>query len=103
MTAALEWISFGIAGLGTFFFITGSVGLMRLPDVYSRLHALSKADNTGVGLLALATMLRADSWQVAFKAGLVWVLIVIASACLCSLLVRVVPDEGLPPPEGNDS
>lgn len=30
---------------GLFFFIAGSVGLLRLPDVYSRLHALTKADN----------------------------------------------------------
>ena len=92
MIGLVDGFAFGLAGLGTFFFVAGSVGLIRLPDVYSRLHALSKADNTGVGLLALATMLRADSWEVAFKAGLVWVLIVIASACLCNLLVRTVSD-----------
>ena len=45
-----------------FFFIAGSVGLMRFPDVYSRLHALTKADNLGVGLLVAGLAVRADSW-----------------------------------------
>ena len=36
---------------GLFFFLAGSIGLLRLPDLYSRLHALTKADNLGLGLL----------------------------------------------------
>ena len=35
------------------FYLAGSVGLLRLPDLYSRLHALTKADNLGLGLLLL--------------------------------------------------
>jgi len=34
-----------------FFFLAGTVGLLRFPDVHSRLHALTKADNLGLGLL----------------------------------------------------
>jgi len=36
---------------GAFFFLAGTVGLLRFPDVYTRLHALTKADNLGLGLL----------------------------------------------------
>ena len=36
---------------GLFFFVAGSIGLLRFPDLYSRLHALTKADNVGLGLL----------------------------------------------------
>ena len=37
---------------GLFFYLAGSIGLLRLPDLYTRLHALTKADNLGLGLLA---------------------------------------------------
>ena len=88
MSVWLEWGSFALAVMGTVFFVSGSIGLYRLPDTVSRLHALSKADNVGLGLIALATMLRADSLQVAFKAGLVWCLMLVASTCLCLIIVR---------------
>jgi multicomponent Na+:H+ antiporter subunit G len=37
---------------GCLFFIAGSVGMLRLPDVFTRLHATTKADNVGWGLLS---------------------------------------------------
>ncbi|MCZ8150391.1 MAG: monovalent cation/H(+) antiporter subunit G, partial [Roseomonas sp.] len=38
---------------GAFFFIAGTVGLVRFPDMLSRVHALTKADNLGLGLIVL--------------------------------------------------
>ncbi|MEN8803909.1 MAG: monovalent cation/H(+) antiporter subunit G [Thiogranum sp.] len=38
-----------VSGLG--FYLAGSIGLLHLPDLYSRLHALTKTDNLGLGLL----------------------------------------------------
>ena len=37
--------------LGGIFFLAGTVGLLRFPDVYTRLHALTKADNVGLGFI----------------------------------------------------
>ena len=37
--------------LGALFFLAGTVGLLRFPDVHARLHALTKADNVGLGFL----------------------------------------------------
>ncbi|ACB84099.1 monovalent cation/H(+) antiporter subunit G [Natranaerobius thermophilus] len=42
---------------GTFFFFIGVVGLIRLPDVYTRMHATTKCDTLGAGLLLLALIL----------------------------------------------
>lgn len=44
------------ASVGLFFFLVGVVGLVRLPDVYCRLHAATKCDTLGLGgiLLSLA-------------------------------------------------
>ena len=59
---------------GAFFFFAGTVGLLRFPDVYTRLHALTKADNVGLGLMMLGLALQADSWAVAGKLLLIWLL-----------------------------
>ncbi|EEG78158.1 monovalent cation/H(+) antiporter subunit G [Dethiobacter alkaliphilus] len=42
---------------GTFFFMVGVVGLLRLPDVYTRMHATTKCDTLGAGLILLALAL----------------------------------------------
>lgn len=67
----------------SFFFVAGTVGLLRFPDLYSRLHALTKADNVGLGLTVLALMVQADSWPDVFKLGLIWVMVLVASAATC--------------------
>jgi multicomponent Na+:H+ antiporter subunit G len=69
-----------IAGAG--FFFAGTVGLLRFPDVYSRLHALAKADNLGLGLLLLGLALQADSLAVALKLLLIWPLVLAASGAV---------------------
>lgn len=68
------------------FFIAGSIGLLRFPDLYSRLHALTKADNVGLGLTMVALMLQAGHWTEVFKLGLIWILVLSASATVCFLI-----------------
>ena len=46
-----EWISAALILAGMFFFVAGTVGLLRFPDFFTRLHALTKADNLGFGLV----------------------------------------------------
>lgn len=69
-----------------FFFVAGTVALVRFPDLYSRLHALTKADNVGLGFLVLALMLQAEHWTTVFKLGLIWVMVLAASATVCFLI-----------------
>ena len=96
MTALLHTVSLLLAVAGTFFFCAGAVGLWRLPDIYSRLHALTKADNVGLGLIVLALVLRADSWIDMLKLGLIWIFILVASSCLSLLIAREAYRHGVP-------
>jgi multicomponent Na+:H+ antiporter subunit G len=73
---------------GAFFFFAGTVGLLRFPDVYTRLHALTKADNLGLGLVVLGLALRAESWAAVLKLLLIWLLALLASATACYLLAH---------------
>ncbi|HOX01991.1 MAG TPA: monovalent cation/H(+) antiporter subunit G [Candidatus Paceibacterota bacterium] len=69
-----------------FFFVAGTVALFRFPDLYARLHALTKADNVGLGLAVAALMLQADRWTEVFKLALIWFLVLAASATVCFLI-----------------
>ena len=80
-----------------FFFVAGTVGLLRFPDLYSRLHALTKADNVGLGLTVLALMLQAESGSEIFKLGLIWVLVLAASATVCFLIGNEAYRRGVKP------
>ena len=74
--------------LGAVFFLAGTVGLLRFPDVYCRLHALAKADNLGLGCILLGLALQAESLAVAFKLLLIWPLVLVASASVSYAIAR---------------
>lgn len=73
---------------GAFFFLAGTLGLLRFPDAMSRIHALTKADNLGLGLIALALMATSGSVSTALKILLVWLVALAASSTICFLLGR---------------
>ena len=79
-------ISFVLLAAGLFFFTAGTVGLVRLPDLYSRLHALTKADVLGLGLTVLALLPKALGWAEVFKLLLTWVLVSVSGATVCYLI-----------------
>lgn len=65
-----EWLISGLAIVGAFFVFVAGLGILRLPDIYLRMHAATKASSLGVGLLLVAILLMAPSWPVAIKAML---------------------------------
>lgn len=73
-----------IAGSG--FFFAGTVGILRFPDLFSRLHALTKADNLGLGCIVAGLMLQAQTPAAALKLFLIWLLALVASAGACYLI-----------------
>lgn len=82
---------------GGIFFLAGTLGLLRFPDVYTRLHALTKADNVGMGLVVAALILQADSWMIAGKLLLIWLLVLVASSVACHLVARTARSRGVKP------
>ena len=73
-----------LMSMGLFFFVAGSTGLLRLPDLYSRLHALTKADNLGLGLLVVGLSVFIGDPLVAVKLVLVWVLVLVLASSAAS-------------------
>ncbi len=72
MSAALE-IAAGVSLLlGGAFALVAGIGIVRLPEVFTRLHASTKAGTLGVGLIVLALALVTEDARVASKAVARW-------------------------------
>ena len=50
---ALAWVA---VGFGLFFTVVGAIGVLRMPDVYSRLHAAGMTDTMGAGFLLIGLL-----------------------------------------------
>ena len=83
-----DYLSAALLIAGAVFFLGGTLGLLRFPDVYTRLHALTKADNVGLGLLMLGLTLQAKSWAAVGKLWLIWLLVLLAGASVAHLISR---------------
>ena len=80
---------------GAFFFFAGTLGLLRFPDVYTRLHALTKADNVGLGLIVLGLAIQSDTLAGAGKLLLIWFLVMLAGASSANLIAREALRRGI--------
>jgi multicomponent Na+:H+ antiporter subunit G len=88
MTLALNLFSLAAISLGALFFLAGTFGLLRFPDTLTRLHALTKADNLGLGLVVLG-LLPQVGWPVGgLKLIAVWLLTLLAGATVGQLMAR---------------
>ena len=83
-----EFIASAFILSGLLFFVAGSIGLLRLTDVYSRLHALTKADNVGLGLLITGLLLAANNLLLAIKLVLIWLLLLASSAASAHFIAQ---------------
>ena len=77
-----------LSTIGLCFFVTGTLCLLRFPDVFCRLHALTKADNLGLGFMLLGLIPQALNMGVALHLLLIWGLILLSSAAGCHLIVQ---------------
>lgn len=93
----LELVSAAFLLAGAAFCLAGTVGVLRFPDVYCRLHALTKVDNLGLGLVVVGLALRSPSWATALKLLLVWLFVLISSAFTCQLIARAALRRGATP------
>jgi multicomponent Na+:H+ antiporter subunit G len=94
--SVLDAVAVCLIAVAIFFFTGGTLGLLRFPDVYNRLHAMTKADNVGLGLAVVALALRGGVLA-AGKLLLVWILVLVAGTTACHLIARTALRQGMRP------
>ena len=90
MKAALDLFTIAAVVAGAFFFLAGTVGLLRFPDAFTRLHALTKADNLGLGLIVVGLLPQVDSASAALKLVCIWLLVLLSSGTASQLVARAL-------------
>lgn len=98
MNELSQLMSLALILTGTFFFTVGTLGLIRFPDLRSRLHALTKADNLGLGMVLAGIALLLGSWTGAAVLALTWVLALAAASISAHVLGGI--DAAEPSTEG---
>lgn len=74
---------------GAILFLAGTLGLLRFPDTLSRLHALSKADNLGLGLIVLGLLPLQTSLMGGVKLVCIWLLAQLSAATASQLIAGI--------------
>lgn len=82
--------------IGAAFCALASLGILRFPDVYMRLHAASKAGPLGAGLILLAVALASSDWAIAVRGVLGCVFLVLTAPVSAHLLARAALRMGAP-------
>jgi multicomponent Na+:H+ antiporter subunit G len=91
----IDYLTIILVIAGALFFLAGTLGLLRFPDVYTRLHALTKADNVGLGLVVAGLAMQSETWAGAGKLVFVWLLILLAGASVANLIARAALHRGI--------
>jgi multicomponent Na+:H+ antiporter subunit G len=90
----LSWIS--ILG-GLFFIVVGGVGLLRFPDVYTRLHAAGMTDTMGAGLVLIGLAFQAGPTLITVRLLMIWAFLLFTSPIGTHALARAALHGGVVP------
>ena len=82
---------------GAAFCVIGGVGVLRMPDFYTRTHAASLPDTMGAGLILVGLMLQAGATLVTVKLVLILVFLIFTSPTASHALAHAALLDGIKP------
>ena len=94
MNLAIDIFTVSAVSAGALFFLAGTVGLLRFPDSLTRLHALTKVDNLGLGLVVLGLLPQVNGLFGALKLVSIWLLVQLSGAIVTQLIAVAVRQRG---------
>lgn len=104
MTLAFDALAAACLAMGAFFVVVGCIGLVRMPDLFTRMHAASVTDTLGAGLLLLGMAITAGLSLVTAKLAILALLLFFASPTATHALARAALARGVPlPPVTEDT
>ena len=102
MQLVLDIASWALILAGSFFTVVGAIGLVRMPDVYTRMHAASVTDTLGAGLLLAGLMLQAGLGQVTLKLLFILILFFFMGPVATHALAQAALHAGIRPQLAED-
>ncbi|WP_296542324.1 monovalent cation/H(+) antiporter subunit G [Rhodoferax sp.] len=95
MTLLVSIVSWASLVLGGLFCIVGAIGLLRMPDFYTRMHAASVIETLGAGLILLGLALQAGFTLITVKLLMLGLLILFVSPTATHALARAAMVRGV--------
>ena len=102
MELALEIISWVCLISGVIFSLIGAIGIIRLPDIYCRMHGGGIIDTLGIGLIFIGLLLQVPDWITGAKLLLILVFIFFTSPATTYALARAAIYGGVEPLQEDD-
>jgi multicomponent Na+:H+ antiporter subunit G len=102
MTLVVEIASWLLIGAGSFFTVVGALGLVRMPEVFTRMHAASVTDTLGVGFLILGMGLQAGFTLVTLKLFFLLALFIFTGPVITHALAQACLHEDVQPELAED-
>jgi multicomponent Na+:H+ antiporter subunit G len=93
----VNFLSWGFILSGSFFVLVGAIGLLRMPDLYTRMHAASVMETLGAGLLFVGLMIQAGPTLITLKLFFLLALFFFAGPVASHALAQAALHEGLEP------
>jgi multicomponent Na+:H+ antiporter subunit G len=97
MILLIDILSWALLVGGSFFILTGSIGLVRMPDFFSRTHAAGMIEALGAGLIIGGLILQSGFTQVTIKLVLILILLFLTSPTATHALAQAAMADGLKP------
>ena len=97
MSTAIDLASWALILSGSFFTVVGAFGLVRMPEIFTRIHAASVTDTIGVGLLIMGMGLQAGFTLVTLKLVFLLALFVFTTPVVTHALAQACLHEGVEP------
>jgi multicomponent Na+:H+ antiporter subunit G len=97
MITLVDSVSWLLLIAGGFFCIVGGIGLVRMPDFYTRVHAASLTDTLGAGLMLLGMMVQAGLSLVTVKLIIIGLLLFFSSPTATHALAKAGMTRGIEP------
>lgn len=94
MNLAFDIFTVAAVSAGALFFLAGTIGLLRFPDSLTRLHALTKVDNLGLGFVVLGLLPQTNGLFSGLKLVSIWLLVQLSGAIVTQLIAAVVRPHG---------
>ena len=97
MSAVLDVASWFFLMSGSAFSVIGGIGIVRLPDYFTRIHGGGITDTMGATLILAGLLLQSPDWQVAIKLLMILAFLLVSSPTSTHALARAALDNGLEP------
>jgi len=92
----MNWIAAALLIAGALFSLLASVGILRMPDLFNRMHTTTKSGTMGVGCILIAAGVHSHDFRTGFVAVLIFIFFLLTAPVAAHMIARAAYFTGVP-------